>query len=235
MRSLASQVEDDVWTPLGFLSQTKAHQNYYYQVIEDHPDLQLCLIDEDEDRVVALANCVPFHHAGDAADLPQEGWDWLVEAGSQANCKPCNMLGALAISVPDDQRGKGHARRMIAEMKDLAVRRGYRALVGPVRPSAKCHHPLVPMAEYMHWRRGDGTSFDPWIRTHSLQGASIISCCSRSMVVEEHIAFWETWAGHRFDASGQHVIKNALVPIEVDLERQTGLYEEPNVWMGYWL
>jgi hypothetical protein len=53
------------------------------------------------------------------------------------------------------------------------------------------------------------------------------------MVVEEHIAFWETWAGRRIERSGQHLLEGALTPIQIDLERQIGLYEEPNVWVEY--
>jgi hypothetical protein len=53
------------------------------------------------------------------------------------------------------------------------------------------------------------------------------------MVVEEHVSFWETWIGHRLNASASYVVKGALAPVEIDLDRQTGLYQEPNVWVGY--
>jgi hypothetical protein len=53
------------------------------------------------------------------------------------------------------------------------------------------------------------------------------------MVVEEDIAFWQLWAGRRFERSGEYLLKGALVPIKIDLERQRGRYEEPNVWVSY--
>ena len=53
------------------------------------------------------------------------------------------------------------------------------------------------------------------------------------MVVEEHIAFWETWAGRSFETSGRYLVEGALVPISIDLDRQIGRYEEPNVWVAY--
>jgi hypothetical protein len=34
-----------------------------------------------------------------------------------------------------------------------------------------------------------------------------------------------------FPESGQYVVEGALVPVEIDRERDRGLYVEPNVWM----
>ncbi|RZI56428.1 MAG: GNAT family N-acetyltransferase [Zymomonas sp.] len=229
----AIRLEDVIWEPFGFLSHTRAHREFYADILEDHADLQLCLVDETGDEPVALANCVPFHYAGDLQDLPQEGWDWLVETGSRPSDDPVNVLGALAVSVPTEHRGKGYAQRMIRELKAMAIARGYDALVVPVRPSIKWQHPHVPMTDYAAWTNDKGEVFDPWLRSHVAQGARIIGACERSMVVEEHVSFWEAWIGHRFDASASYVLKGALAPIEVDLERQTGLYQEPNVWVGY--
>lgn len=50
------------------------------------------------------------------------------------------------------------------------------------------------------------------------------------MVVHEHVAFWENWIGLRFEQSGACEVDDALVPLEIDLERQIGRSEEPNVW-----
>lgn len=227
------RLEDEVWEPLGFLSRTRAHQQYYGRILEDHADLQLCLVDEATAEPVALVNCVPFAFAGDLAALPQEGWDWMVETGGRGGRTHANVLGALAVSVPECHRGKGYAQRMIRELKSLAIRRGFEALVVAVRPSAKCRHQGVPMDQYILWKDERGRCYDPWLRSHISQGAEIIGACERSMVVEEHVAFWETWAGRRFEASGRHPLEGGLVPIEIDLERQSGRYEEPNVWVRY--
>ena len=156
-----------------------------------------------------------------------------METGGEARDRRANMLGALAVSVPERHRGRGFARILIKALKELAIRKGFEGLVVPVRPTAKWRHPNVPMTEYMHWRNDAGTSYDPWLRTHISQGARIINACERSMVVEEHVAFWETWAGRRFGESGSYSIAGALSPVEIDLERQTGRYQEPNVWVGY--
>ncbi len=222
-----------MWEPFGFLSSTRAHQRYYSGILDRFAELQLCLVDEETEEPVALANCVPFAFSGGLDTLPQEGWDWLVETGGERRGTHANMLGALAVSVPERHRGRGFARVLIRALKDLAIRKGFEGLVVPVRPTSKWRHPQVPMAEYMHWRNDAGASYDPWLRSHVSQGARIINACERSMVVEEHVAFWETWSGRRFGVSGSYTIAGALSHVEIDLERQTGRYQEPNVWVGY--
>jgi hypothetical protein len=53
------------------------------------------------------------------------------------------------------------------------------------------------------------------------------------MVVQEPIAFWENWSSRRFEESGAYALDGAIAPVRIDLERQTGTYEEPNVWVSY--
>jgi hypothetical protein len=53
------------------------------------------------------------------------------------------------------------------------------------------------------------------------------------MVVEEPIAFWETWSKRAYPESGSYAFDGALVPLEIDLKRGVGRYEEPNVWVTY--
>lgn len=55
------------------------------------------------------------------------------------------------------------------------------------------------------------------------------------MVVHEPIAFWENWSKQRFESSGDYPNEGALAPVKIDLDRRTGTYEEPNVWVSYGL
>ena len=103
--------------------------------LDTFADFQLCLVDVELDRPVALANCVPTAFSGDLDDLPEEGWDWLVESGATGAAGRSNVLGALAISVPAVHRGKGYATRMLREMGALSKQRGFDALIAPVRPT----------------------------------------------------------------------------------------------------
>ena len=50
------------------------------------------------------------------------------------------------------------------------------------------------------------------------------------MEISGTVADWEGWAGMRFPESGRYVVPGALEPIEVDRERDVGLYVEPSVW-----
>jgi GNAT superfamily N-acetyltransferase len=197
-----------------------------------YADYQLCLVEEETEYPVAVANCVPFACSG-SDDLPPEGWDWVVETAARSRGIQANMLGALAISVTEVHRSKGYARVMIRSLIELAEAKGLRGLVAPVRPSAKVNHPWVPILDYVNWTDQSGRVYDPWLRSHLSAGGRLIGPCERSMVVHEPIAFWENWAKRRFERSGPYALDGALVPVEIDLDRQTGIYEEPNVWVGY--
>jgi hypothetical protein len=42
---------------------------------------------------------------------------------------------------------------------------------------------------------------------------------------------WEEWTELAFPETGTYVVPGALVPIEIDRDRDEGAYVEPNVWM----
>ena len=233
LRRAAISVEDAAWGDVGYLNYTKAHREHYDFILDEFADLQLCLVDMESELPVALANCVPVPCHEDFDTLPEEGWDWLVEMGATHMGERPNMLGALAVTVPVEQRGKGYAIRMIRAVHEQCDRLGLDAVIVPVRPTVKCDYPFVVMDDYIGWKDDEGRVFDPWLRSHLSQGARVVKACGRSMVVEEHISFWETWAGRRFETSGQYLVEGALAPVVIDAVRQIGRYEEPNVWVAY--
>lgn len=53
------------------------------------------------------------------------------------------------------------------------------------------------------------------------------------MKVTGSVVEWEKWAGMRFPESGEYVVEGALVPVSMDIERDVGVYVEPNVWMRH--
>lgn len=231
LRKAAMAIEQAAWGALGFLNYTRAHFAHYQQLLDEHADCQLCLVDEATGYPVAVGNCVPL--ACDFDNLPPEGWDWIVESAANDTGRPRNALGALAISVPGIHRSKGLARRMIAEFRALAERRGLDGVIAPVRPSAKHAHPFVSIEDYLGWTDSSGRLYDPWLRSHAAAGGRLLRPAERSMVVEEPVAFWEMWSGRAFEESGAYAIDGALVPVSIDLDRQTGRYAEPNVWFAY--
>lgn len=224
-------IEQAAWNSLGFLNFTRAHFAYYQELLDQHADCQMCLVDEATGYPVAVANCVPL--ACDFNALPPEGWDWIVETAALGGDKPVNALGALAISVPGIHRGKGLARRMIEAFRELAVKKGLDGVIAPVRPSEKCRHPFVSIEDYLGWTDDKGRAFDPWMRSHTAAGGRIVSVASRSMVVDEPVAFWETMTGRNFAETGEYALDGALVPVSIDVARGIGRYVEPNVWFAY--
>jgi hypothetical protein len=233
LRQQAIVLEDKVWAPLGFLSHTQAHSRDYGRLLDQYADLQLCLLDEETGETLALANCVPAMWDLSDTSLPIEGWDWIVADGGRGQDRGMEVLAGLAISVPMEHRGKGYAQRMIVEMRNLRDRLGYRALILPVRPSAKCHHPEVSMDSYLGWKDDRGRVYDPWLRSHLSAQGRLVGICERSMVVDQSIDFWEEWSVLPFETSGSHVVDGALVPVEIDIVGGRGVYEEPNVWITY--
>lgn len=231
LRRAAIAIEQAAWGSLGFLNFTRAHFAFYQQLLDEHADCQLCLVDEATGYPVAVGNCVPL--ACDFDNLPPEGWDWIVETAAMGGNKPRNALGALAISVPGIHRGKGVARRMIDAFRELAVAKGLDGVIAPVRPSEKCRHPFIPMEDYLGWTDDKGRVYDPWLRSHLAAGGKIVGPAKRSMVVEEPIAFWETWTGRHFSETGEYALDGALTPVSIEIESGLGRYVEPNVWFAY--
>lgn len=231
LRKAAMAIEQAAWSALGFLNFTRAHFAFYQDLLEEHADCQLCLVDEATGYPVAVGNCVPL--ACDFNNLPPEGWDWIVESAANNGAKPRNALGALAISVPGIHRGKGVARRMIEEFRALAAKKGLDGVIAPVRPSEKHKHPFIAMEDYITWTDERGRLYDPWMRSHAAAGGKIVKPATRSMVVEEPIAFWEMWTGREFAQSGDYALDGALVPVAIDREIGVGKYVEPNVWFAY--
>jgi hypothetical protein len=106
-------------------------------------------------------------------------------------------------------------------------------LVAPVRPTHKHRYPLIAMAEYANWRRADGTRFDPWLRVHERVGGAALGVAPAAMTVRGSVADWERWTGISLPGSGRFVVPGGLVPVEIDVERDEGLYVEPGVWMRH--
>ncbi|MES1198931.1 MAG: transferase [Pseudomonadota bacterium] len=231
LKKAAMAIEQAAWNALGFLNFTRAHFAYYEHLLEKYADHQICLVDLETGYPVAVGTSVPFYREGE--DLPEEGWDWVVEQAGRYTDKAPNTLGGLGISVPRVHRSKGLARLVIAAMRELAIAKGYSAVVIPVRPTSKSRHPDVPMKDYLGWSDEHGRAYDPWLRSHLAAGGKPVGTCSRSMVVEEPLAFWEAWTGQRFEQSGDFAIDGGLAPLHVDTREQIGRYHEPNVWFRY--
>ena len=77
------------------------------------------------------------------------------------------------------------------------------------------------------------TPLDAWLRVHVRLGGKIIKTCHESKIVRGTRAEWEQWTALKFPQSGKYMIPGALNSIEMNIEKDEGIYVEPNVWMAH--
>jgi hypothetical protein len=199
------------------------------------PDYQFALLDEQTGSLAAMGNCIPIRWDRDPQTLPDGGIDAVLQDGVtclREGATP-TAASALMIVVSPEQLGHGISRNALRAMTDVVSRHGLADLVAPVRPTEKHRYPLIPMERYIHWRRDDGLPFDPWIRVHERVGGEILGWASAAMRVIGSVAEWERWTGMDLPESGVYVVPGALVPIEIDVERDVGQYLEPACWVRH--
>jgi GNAT superfamily N-acetyltransferase len=194
---------------------------HWGRLYEERPEFQFVLVDDGE--LLAEGNSIPV------SGMPAS-WRDALRSGFERG--PADRLCALAILIDPDRQRRGLSRLMLEHMRGLAFERDW-DLVAPVRPSLKHRYPLTPIERYVEWRRDDGLLFDPWLRAHERLGAELVGIAENSLVAEGTVAELEQWSGLSFPESGSYVVEGALVPVEIDRERDHGSYREPNVWMRH--
>jgi hypothetical protein len=216
-----------------FMRHDPAAEVYEARLAGELAGFQVLLLDE-KDELAAAGVSIPFVWDGTVDGLPA-GWDAVVAGGlrDRDQGRRPTALAGLAVTVAPDRLGQGLSRLVLEGMRRTAARAGLEALVVPVRPAAKSAYPLAPMERYVRWAGPDGAPFDYWLRTHWRLGATILRVCPASIIVEAEVGVWEAWTGMRFPETGPYVVPDALVPVEIDRERDLGRYVEPNVWVRH--
>ena len=206
---------------------------FWDKLFTDFSGFQVAVCGEDG-RVVAAGNSVPLFWDGTLDGLPGSVGEIIQRGaeGLEAGRAP-TVSSALLATVAPDRQGRGLSSVVLRAMKDVAAKRGLSALIAPVRPTMKDRYPLTPMESYARWEREDGLPLDPWLRVHRRLGAAFLRVAPEAMLVTGTVGEWEEWTGMRFPQSGAYVVPGALNPVEMDLERDLGRYEEPNVWMRH--
>ncbi len=220
-----------VW-PEFMLNDAVANE-YFFQLYSDFPEFQYWLLDGEE--IVGIGNSIPLYWNYELENLPDEGWDWALEKGfkdKQKNLK-ANLLCALSITINPKYQGKGISTEMIRSMVQIGKKHKLESLIIPVRPTLKKDYPLTDIKQYITWKREDGKLFDPWLRVHEKLGGEIIKVCSKAMDIRGSIQDWMNWTGLDFPQSGSYKIDGALKLVEINLEKDEGVYIEPNVWMKH--
>lgn len=196
------------------------------------PTFDILLLDAG--RVAAGGWGVPFYLDGDDTDLPA-GYDaTLLRAvdDHEAGRMP-NSFSFMAAAVHPEYDKQGLAQEVLNVLSDRARSAGIERIFAPIRPTWKHRYPQVPMDRYATWTRSDGSSIDPWIRTHQRMGARIVRTARNSMVIPGSVAEWEQWADMLFPESGDYVVPDALNLVRVDLDADLVTYREENLWMEH--
>lgn len=230
-RERAGEITDASW-PEFMLHDPIANENWH-ELFDRFNEYQFALLDTETNRMAVMANSLPFYWDQPLAELPEGGWDWVllkaVEYHKQGK-KP-NIQSAIQINIHPDYRSQGLSARMVQAMRAIGQSKGFKYLVAPVRPNQKSNYPLISIDDYIRWTNDEGLPFDAWLRVHARLGARLIKPCHQSMTVPGTRLDWEEWTGMRFPQSGRYVIPGALNPMEMNVEKDEGVYIEPNVWM----
>jgi hypothetical protein len=112
-------------------------------------------------------NTVPATWDGTVDGLPGGIDDVMTTSiGGYESAPAPTTLCALQAALLPGNTGQGLSTVIIRAMRDVAARRGYSALIAPVRPNQKTLYPLTPLERYITWRRPDGLPQDAWLRVH---------------------------------------------------------------------
>jgi GNAT superfamily N-acetyltransferase len=206
-------------------------ERLFGRLMAEYAEFHFYAWDDEREEVVGAGHAIPAAWDGHSASLPDGGIDAVIEARFAEGAPAPTVLCALQIMIAPECRGQGLSSRMIRRMTEIGRDHGLDTLIAPVRPTLKHRYPLAPMERYVTWRRPDGTHLDPWLRTHERLGAKIVKVAPESQRVAGTVAEWEEWTELALPESGAYVVPEALVPVEINCERDEGVYVEPNVWM----
>lgn len=222
---------DDAFPDVIFQSEVV---NRCWKKVEQYfPEFQRILIGRNE-NLIGFMNTLPIHLDRSLEDLPDEGWDWLMQKGIsdfEQGLRP-NCLGGLQVVVSKENLAKGYSKLLIAEGKRIQEEMEYPNFIIPIRPIFKHRHPNIAMLDYIQLRK-DGKLYDPWIRTHVQAGAKIISVCTNSMNIQAPLTYWEKLVGKKITKTGYFEVEGALNPVRLDVERNLGEYREENIWINH--
>ena len=230
-RKLAGAIGDASWPE--FMMHDSIANDYWHELFDRFGEYQFALMDTETHRMAAMGNSLPFHWEEGLSALPEGGWDWvfLKAVEDHKNGITPNIQSAIQIAIHPDYQSQGLSSTMIQAMRAIGESKGFKHLVAPVRPNQKSKYPLISIDDYIKWTSDEGLPFDAWLRVHARLGARILKPCHEAMIMRATRAEWETWTDLKFPQSGTYFIPGALNPMEMDLEKDEGVYVEPNVWM----
>lgn len=228
--SQAGDIAEASWPE--FMLHDPIADEHWHELFDRFNEYQFALLDLESNRMAAMANSVPFRWDHELVDLPEGGWDWvfLKALEDHENGASPDIQSAIQINIHPNYQGQGLSPIMVKAMRDIAQSKGFKNLIAPVRPNLKAKYPLTSIDDYIHWTDDGGLPIDAWLRVHVRAGGKIIKPCHEAMTIRGTREEWESWTGLKFPQSGPYIIPGALVPMQMDVAKDEGVYIEPNVW-----
>jgi GNAT superfamily N-acetyltransferase len=231
----ADEIAVNSWNE--FMLHDKVANKNWHELFDRFSEYQFAMLDTEADRMAAMGNSVPFYWDQPLDELPDGGWDWVFLKAIEdlKNGVQPNIQSAIHIAIHPGYQSQGLSGQMVKAMGAIGKSKGFAYLVAPVRPNQKKDYPLTSIDDYIRWKTEEGLPFDAWLRVHVRAGARIIKPCHEAMTIRGSPADRESWTGMKFLQSGEYVVPGALNPIQMNIEKDAGVYIEPNVWMVHTL
>ena len=230
-RDLVRGLTREVWPE--FMLHDPVANELWHELLDRFPEYQFALYDTENHRVAGMGNSFPLKWDDKLENLPEGGWDWAFQEAVSTHKQGIapNYHCAIQIILRPSYRSQGLSTPMVDAVRAVTKAQGLQALIIPLRPSEKSTYPLISLDDYITWKTEDGHPFDPWLRVHVRAGCRVIKVCHKSKTIRGTRAEWEQWTGRKFPQSGEYTIPGALNPIEMNVEKNEGVYIEPNVWI----
>jgi len=230
-RDRAGDIGEASWPE--FMMHDSIANEHWHELFDRFSEYQFGLLNTETNRMAAMGNSLPFRWDDDISALPEGGWDWVFVKAIEdhKNKVTPNIQSAIQIAIHPDYQSQGLSIRMVQAMREIGQSKGFKYLVAPVRPNQKSKYPLISIDDYIQWTNDEGLPFDAWLRVHARAGAKIIKPCHEAMIIRGTRAEWERWTGMKFPQSDMYIIPGALNPMQMNVEKDEGVYIEPNVWL----
>jgi len=230
-RDRAGDIGEASWPE--FMMHDSIANEHWHELFDRFSEYQFGLLNTETNRMAAMGNSLPFRWDDDISALPEGGWDWVFVKAIEdhKNKVTPNIQSAIQIAIHPDYQSQGLSIRMVQAMREIGQSKGFKYLVAPVRPNQKSKYPLISIDDYIQWTNDEGLPFDAWLRVHARAGAKIIKPCHEAMIIRGTRAEWEQWTGMKFPQSDMYIIPGALNPMQMNVEKDEGVYIEPNVWL----
>ena len=90
--------------------------------------------------------------------------------------------------------------------------------------------------QYSEWKVSDKNGiirpYDPWARIHSRLGGEFLPGRT-AMYFTGTVSQWSTWTNLSFPYSGLYIVPGANQPVQIDIEKDIGWYEDVGIPLIY--